>query len=187
MCFWNAPLDDERHATHACQAALSMFRALDHLNEELRAETAGDGARGNGRDDGPTPTEEHQTPGDDGSVEALQRAAAQGTVEAQYKLAKAYRDGNGAAEDQVRAAEWFRRAADMGNINAQYQLGLMHFKGQGVPELTPHAACNLDYCAAREFGVDLVRTQTIADGAAHRDFRWKFPEHRERSQKAGQS
>ena len=50
-----------------------------------------------------------------------------------------------------------------------------YFKDQGVPELTPHAACNLDYCAAREFGVDLVRTQTIADGAAHCDFRWKFP------------
>ena len=50
-----------------------------------------------------------------------------------------------------------------------------YFKDQGVPELTPHTACNLDYCAAREFGVDLVRTQTIADGAAHCDFRWKFP------------
>ncbi len=62
-----------------------------------------------------------------------------------------------------------------------------YFKGQGVPELTPHAACNLDNCAAREFGVDFVRTQTIADGAAHCDFRWKFPAHRERSQKAGQS
>ena len=50
-----------------------------------------------------------------------------------------------------------------------------YFKDQGVPELTPHAACNLDYVAAREFGVELVRSQTIADGAAHCDFRWKFP------------
>jgi hypothetical protein len=62
-----------------------------------------------------------------------------------------------------------------------------YLKDQGVPELTPQAACNLDYCAAREFGVDLVRSQTIADGAAHCDFRWKFPAQRERSQKAGQS
>ncbi len=52
-----------------------------------------------------------------------------------------------------------------------------YFKDQGIPELTAHAACNLDYCAAREFGVDLVRSQTIADGAAHCDFRWKFPAH----------
>lgn len=50
-----------------------------------------------------------------------------------------------------------------------------YFKDQGVPELTPHAACNLDYGAARAFGVDLVRSQTIADGAAYCDFRWKFP------------
>ena len=54
-----------------------------------------------------------------------------------------------------------------------------YFKGQGVPELTPHAMCNLDYCQAHEYGVDLVRTQTIADGAAYCDFRWKFPAHRE--------
>jgi len=50
-----------------------------------------------------------------------------------------------------------------------------YLKDQGVPELTPHAACNLDYCAAREFGVELDRSQTIADGAAYCDFRWKFP------------
>jgi hypothetical protein len=50
-----------------------------------------------------------------------------------------------------------------------------YFKDQGVPELTLHASCNLDYGAAREFGVELVRSQTIADGAAQCDFRWKFP------------
>jgi len=49
-----------------------------------------------------------------------------------------------------------------------------YFKDQGVPELTPHAACNLDFATARAYGVELVRTQTIADGAEHCDFRWKF-------------
>ena len=62
-----------------------------------------------------------------------------------------------------------------------------YFKGQGVPELTAHAARNLDYCAARELGVELVRSQTIAGGAAHCDFRWKFSTTRERSEKAVQS
>lgn len=62
-----------------------------------------------------------------------------------------------------------------------------YFKDQGVPELTAHAACNLDYCAARELGVDLVRSQTIADGAAHCDFRWQFSTHGERSEKTVQS
>ena len=50
-----------------------------------------------------------------------------------------------------------------------------YFKEQGVPELTEPAAGNLDYCMAREWGVELVRTQTIADGAEHCDFRWKLP------------
>jgi hypothetical protein len=50
-----------------------------------------------------------------------------------------------------------------------------YFKDQGVPELTEPAAGNLDYRMAREWGVELVRTQTIADGAAYCDFRWKFP------------
>ena len=56
-----------------------------------------------------------------------------------------------------------------------------YFKDQGVPELTEPAAGNLDYRMAREWGVELVRTQTIADGAAHCDFRWKFPAHGESS------
>ena len=50
-----------------------------------------------------------------------------------------------------------------------------YFKDQGVPELTPFGACNLDFAAARAYGVDLIRTQTIADGAEYCDFRWKFP------------
>ena len=50
-----------------------------------------------------------------------------------------------------------------------------YFEDQGVPELTEPAAGNMDYVMAREWGVELVRTQTIADGAAYCDFRWKFP------------
>ena len=50
-----------------------------------------------------------------------------------------------------------------------------YFEEQGVPELTPHAACNLDYRLADVLGAELTRTQTIADGADHCDFRWKIP------------
>jgi hypothetical protein len=50
-----------------------------------------------------------------------------------------------------------------------------YFKDQGDPELTEPAAGNMDYVMAREWGVELVRTQTIAGGAAHCDFRWKLP------------
>ena len=50
-----------------------------------------------------------------------------------------------------------------------------YFKDQGAPELTEPAAGNMDYVMAREWGVELTRAQTIADGAAYCDFRWKFP------------
>ncbi len=50
-----------------------------------------------------------------------------------------------------------------------------YFRDQGIPELTEPAAGNLDYVMAQEWGVELERTQTIADGAAHCDFRWRFP------------
>ncbi|HTO32390.1 MAG TPA: adenylate/guanylate cyclase domain-containing protein, partial [Pararhizobium sp.] len=41
MAFWNAPLDDEKHASHAVGAALKMLEAMDVLNAELRAEAEG--------------------------------------------------------------------------------------------------------------------------------------------------
>ena len=50
-----------------------------------------------------------------------------------------------------------------------------YFEEQGVPELTEPAAGNMDYVMAQEWGVELVRTQTIGDGAAYCDFRWRFP------------
>lgn len=40
MAFWNAPLDDPRHASHAVSAALRMLEAIDRLNAELREEAA---------------------------------------------------------------------------------------------------------------------------------------------------
>jgi len=38
MAFWNAPLDDLDHATHACECALAMMDSLVVLNRELTAE-----------------------------------------------------------------------------------------------------------------------------------------------------
>lgn len=38
MAFWNAPLDDEDHARHACESALIMMERLGPLNDELEHE-----------------------------------------------------------------------------------------------------------------------------------------------------
>ncbi len=38
MAFWNAPLDDEDHARHACLSALDMMTCVEVLNADLRTE-----------------------------------------------------------------------------------------------------------------------------------------------------
>jgi adenylate cyclase len=43
MAFWNAPLDDSRHPSHACSAALRMMDAMGTLNEAWREEAEAKG------------------------------------------------------------------------------------------------------------------------------------------------
>ncbi len=43
MAFWNAPLDDKDHESHACAAALDMLRKMAELNRERQAEALEDG------------------------------------------------------------------------------------------------------------------------------------------------
>lgn len=43
MAFWNAPLDDSRHAYHACKAALAMLPELEPINARLEAEAKAEG------------------------------------------------------------------------------------------------------------------------------------------------
>lgn len=43
MAFWNAPLDDDSHASHACLAALDMRRRLAELNAEMELEAEANG------------------------------------------------------------------------------------------------------------------------------------------------
>ncbi|MBB3395040.1 adenylate/guanylate cyclase domain-containing protein [Rhizobium sp. BK060] len=44
MAFWNAPLDDPKHALHAVQASLAMQTAIGKLNKELESEAKASGA-----------------------------------------------------------------------------------------------------------------------------------------------
>jgi adenylate cyclase len=43
MAFWNAPLDDSLHPSHACSAALRMMREVETLNELWREEAEAKG------------------------------------------------------------------------------------------------------------------------------------------------
>ncbi|HZT87799.1 MAG TPA: adenylate/guanylate cyclase domain-containing protein [Stellaceae bacterium] len=43
MAFWNAPLDDQRHADHACESALAMLGELERVNRDLKAEAEAEG------------------------------------------------------------------------------------------------------------------------------------------------
>ena len=43
MAFWNAPLDDSSHPSHACSAALRMMREMETLNERWREEAEAKG------------------------------------------------------------------------------------------------------------------------------------------------
>jgi TPR repeat protein len=53
-----------------------------------------------------------------------------------------YANGQGVAQDYVKAREWFEKAADKGEASAMFNLGLIYANGQGVAQ---------DYAKAREW------------------------------------
>ena len=135
MAFWNAPLEDPRHATHACQAALDMHKALEKLNAELRQEAAGDTAQAAHTDYSLAKRYSLGIGGESDAVKAFElfkREAEQGFANAQYSLGKAYRDGAGVEADLAAAAKWFLAAAEQGYAKAQRHIGTRLARGVGV-------------------------------------------------------
>lgn len=138
MAFWNAPLDDEQHASHACRAALDMMAAIERLNQALAAEDqhpSRPGRQGIGR--AFTPDGEGRkigvgaNPGGNGT-ESLMAEAEGGVPAAQYELGKLYRDGTSLERDKAQAARWFQFAAEQGYAKAQRHLGNCYAEGTGV-------------------------------------------------------
>jgi len=82
------------------------------------------------------------------AVEWYRKAAEQGSVTGQMRLAELYRDGKGVARDMAQAAEWYRKAAEQGDVTAQGILGVLYSFGQGVAQDYVEAYFWLDLAAS---------------------------------------
>ncbi len=68
------------------------------------------------------------------AVDFLGRAAAAGSPEAQFELAKLYERGTGVAQDEEKALELYRAAAGQNFADAINDLGFLHYQGGlGLP------------------------------------------------------
>jgi ubiquinone biosynthesis protein len=61
-----------------------------------------------------------------------------------------------------------------------------HFRAQGLGALCVESWCNLDFPLAEKWGARLERSQTIAEGATHCDFRWRVTRADEPGQTGGE-
>ncbi|MGD0859799.1 MAG: tetratricopeptide repeat protein [Terracidiphilus sp.] len=76
------------------------------------------------------------------------KAAEQGSIAGELRLAALYRDGKGVVRDMAQAAEWYRKAAEQGDVGAQATLGVLYSMGQGVPHSDVEAYYWLDLAAS---------------------------------------
>ena len=65
-------------------------------------------------------------------ISQLQAKAGAGDAEAQLALAQAYEDGNGLAQSDEKAVNWYRKAEEQGSADAQNSLGVMYRLGRGA-------------------------------------------------------
>ena len=84
--------------------------------------------------------EERRDYGD--AADGYQKAANQGSAEAQTKLCEFYFLGRGVSKDFAQSMHWCRLAADQGNARAERHIGFLYERGLGVPE---------DYVEARSW------------------------------------
>jgi len=91
------------------------------------------------------------------AVKLLRPLAEHGDAAAQTGLGFMYNLGQGVAQDDQQAAEWFRKAAGQGNAMAQSGLGFLYQSGQGVVQNDQEAA--KWYQLAAEQGYAIAQTK----------------------------
>jgi len=82
------------------------------------------------------------------------KAAEQGDMDSQNRLATLYLTGDGVQQDFAEAAKWYRKAADQGDVEAQNELGSLYGNGRGVPVDYVEAYRWFDIAASHDPGAD---------------------------------
>lgn len=106
------------------------------------------------------------------------RAAEAGSIDAQYKAAVMYYDGDGIPADKGEALRWFLKAAESGNVDAQFYAGTMYYKGEGTDVNMPEALKWYQKSAKRfhtaaQYNVGLMYYKGIGTAAdKEMAFRW---------------
>jgi formylglycine-generating enzyme required for sulfatase activity len=70
--------------------------------------------------------------GELGELESVQREAALGQLEAQFKLAQRYEKGAGVDQSDVEALKWYTKAAQQKHVEAALIVGFFHKHGRGT-------------------------------------------------------
>lgn len=91
------------------------------------------------------------------AIKWYQKAAEQGSADAQYKLGVCYEKGEGVEKDAVEAAKWYQEAAEQGNKYAQYNLAALYEKGQDALEMDKEKALKWYRKAAEQGDEDAKR------------------------------
>jgi hypothetical protein len=85
------------------------------------------------------------------AVRWFRRAAENGHVPSQYRLATLYELGRGTPKNYTEASKWYQRAAEAGHVKAMHNLAVLLAQGQGV---TPdHEAAAKWFQKAAEHGL----------------------------------
>ena len=71
--------------------------------------------------------------GELGELEQVEREAALGQVDAQFKLAQRYEKGAGVEQSDVDALKWYIKAAEQGHVEAALIVGFFYKHGRGGP------------------------------------------------------
>ncbi|HCP03384.1 MAG TPA: sel1 repeat family protein [Pseudomonas sp.] len=73
------------------------------------------------------------------ALDACQRAADGGDMQAQFELGQLYYKGERVERNYATSLQWLEKASIQGEPRAQYLLGMMHFNGEGIPRNLPQA------------------------------------------------